>query len=81
MSVVDRVVGVGAKSNHVKEEPTELRRAVSAGRIRPQSGNLGSKSSANLTASQKPVDVNRRLEEMYSNNVIGQLDNIMEPKT
>mgnify|MGYP003385569805 CR=1 FL=1 len=82
ISMVDRALGITNAQDDL--DPQQRRnpggagalpkRAVSAGRVRPASsgGPSGGKANAN------PV-VSRRLEEMYSNSVIGKLDAVMKP--
>ena len=76
-SVVDRVLGVSTlqsgldNNNNIIAEQQIPRRAASAGRMRPQTGgNMSSRVNHS-------TDVSKRLEEMYSANVIGKLDAVL----
>lgn len=79
LSMVDRVLALnGAKDDSdPNQRPSSgsaaPKRAVSAGRVRPSSstGASGGKGNGNS-------DVSKRLEEMYSNSVIGKLDAVMK---
>lgn len=83
LSIVDRIIAMNAKDDadtkqkQAIQETTTIntnRRAYSAGKIRPQSSNGNQNNKLNNTTL-----MSKKLDEMYTNNIITKLDTLITP--